>query len=86
MTEASGLKEIGEKIESSLPIKAELAIIDSDGNLIYSSLSSEAENIAKQLAKAAMTIWDVGDYQVKKLSRTNLLIYKMTDRLAVALK
>ena len=43
MAEASGLKEIDEKIEASLPIKAELTIIDSDGNLIYSSLSSEAE-------------------------------------------
>jgi len=81
----SDIKEIGDKIASSLPIKAELAIIDADGGLIYSSLSPEAEEIARRLAKAAMTIWDVGDYQVKKLSKTNLLIYKMTDRLAIAL-
>lgn len=81
----SDIKEIGNKIVSSLPIKAELAIIDADGGLIYSSLSPEAEEIARRLAKAAMTIWDVGDYQVKKLSKTNLLIYKMTDRLAIAL-
>ncbi len=81
----SDIKEIGAKIANSLPIKAELAIIDADGQLIYSSLSPEAEEIAKRLAKAAMTIWDVGDYQIKKLSKTNLLIYKMTDRLAVAL-
>ncbi|MHA1628507.1 MAG: hypothetical protein ACTSW6_05515, partial [Candidatus Baldrarchaeia archaeon] len=81
----SDIKEIGNKIASSLPIKAELAIIDADGGLIYSSLSPEAEEIARRLAKAAMAIWDVGDYQVKKLSKTNLLIYKMTDRLAIAL-
>ena len=81
----SHIKEIGDKIASLLSIKAELAIIDADGGLIYSSLSPEAEEIARRLAKAAMTIWDVGDYQVKKLSKTNLLIYKMTDRLAIAL-
>lgn len=81
----SDIEEIGSKIASLLPIKAELAIIDADGHLIYSLLSPEAEEIARRLAKAAMTIWDVGDYQVKKLSKTNLLIYKMTDRLAIAL-
>jgi len=73
------------KIAGSLPVRGRLAIVSDTGQILYSSLSSEATEAALKIVRVGLPFWDVGDYQVKKLRGSHLLIYKITDHLAFAL-
>jgi len=73
------------KIAGSLPVRGRLAIVTDTGQILYSSLSPEAVDVALKIVKVGLSFWDIGDYQVKKLRGSHLLIYKITDHLAFAL-
>ena len=79
------VEELAEKIVSSLPVRSRLAIIGDTGQIFHSTLTSEAREAAEKIVKVGLPLWDIGDYQVKKLRSSQLLIYKITNRLALAL-
>nr|MDO8079335.1 hypothetical protein [Candidatus Freyarchaeota archaeon] len=77
--------EIAEKIAKFSPKKCYLAFLDCDGNFLYSSLPKESEETLKKLTKVS-SAWDTGDYQIKKFEKSNLLIYKASPRIILALE
>ena len=79
------IEEIAEKITNSLPVRGRLAIIGDTGQVFHSTLTSEAREAAEKIAKIGLPLWDIGDYQVKRLKNSQLLVYKITNRLALAL-
>ncbi|MHA1832915.1 MAG: hypothetical protein ACTSV7_02910 [Candidatus Baldrarchaeia archaeon] len=79
------VEELAEKIANSLPVRSRLAIIGDTGQVFHSTLTSEAREAAEKIAKIGLPLWDVGDYQVKRLKNSQLLVYKITNRLALAL-
>lgn len=79
------VEELAEKIVSSLPVRSRLAIIGDTGQIFHSTLTSEAKETVEKIVKVGLPLWDIGDYQVKKLKSSQLLIYKITNRLALAL-
>lgn len=63
------------------------AIFDSEGRTLTSDLSQEAEQLSIKIIRAGMSIWDVGDYQVKALGGgRRLFIFKLTPDWALALE
>jgi len=79
------VEELAEKIANSLPVRSRLAIIGDTGQVFHSTLTSEAREAAEKIAKIGLPLWDVGDYQVKRFKNSQLLVYKITNRLALAL-
>mgnify|MGYP000212135269 CR=1 FL=1 len=79
------IEELVEKIADSLPVRSRLAIIGDTGQVFHSTLTLEAREAAEKIAKIGLPLWDIGDYQVKRLKNSQLLVYKITNRLALAL-
>ncbi|MHA1595823.1 MAG: hypothetical protein ACTSXJ_09005 [Candidatus Baldrarchaeia archaeon] len=78
-------QDIGSRIAISLPIRSDFAIINDEGEVLYSNLSPQALETAKKIVKSSLPVWDIGDYQIKTLGESHLLIYKVTEKLAFAL-
>jgi len=79
------VEQFAERIVNSLPVRSRLAIIGDTGQILHSTLTSEAREAAEKIAKIGLQFWDIGDYQVKRLKNSQLLVYKITNRLAIAL-
>ncbi|MFB0563549.1 MAG: hypothetical protein ACETWM_20300 [Candidatus Lokiarchaeia archaeon] len=77
--------EIAETISKFMPKKCYVAFLDNSGNTLYSSLMGESEDAVEKLCRI-FPVWDRGDYQLKKLSRSNLLVYKVSPRIILALE
>ncbi|MFB0561968.1 MAG: hypothetical protein ACETWM_12265 [Candidatus Lokiarchaeia archaeon] len=77
--------EIAEKISQFIMKKCYAAFMDGDGNLLYSSLSNESEETLKKLAEV-FPFWELGDYQLKKLGKSNLIVYKVSLNTILALE
>ncbi len=78
-------KEIADNITKFMPKKCYLAFLDDSGNILYSSLMAESESAVKQLSRV-FPVWSPGDYQLKKLPKSNLLIYKASPRIILAIE
>ncbi|MEM3525874.1 MAG: hypothetical protein QXV37_00535, partial [Candidatus Jordarchaeaceae archaeon] len=59
--------------------------IDNAGTPLYSTLSPEAEENIKKLAQI-FPICEIGDFQIRKLKKSNLLIYKLSPTILLALE
>lgn len=77
--------KIAKKIAEFVPVKYYIAFLDGTGNILYSTLSSETEDTLKKLAQI-FPVCDIGDFQVKKLKKTNLLVYKISPNVVLALE
>ncbi len=77
--------EIAERINRFMPKKSYVAFLDYSGNILYSALTSESENAVKKLCPI-FPVWNVGDYQLKKLSKSNLLVYKVSPRIILSIE
>jgi hypothetical protein len=73
------------KIEEIVAEKIRIAFLDDIGNILYSSLTAESEKIAKKLT-TIFSDCDIGDYQIKKLPKSNLLIYMISPLIILALE
>lgn len=77
--------EIADKISRFTTKRSYIAFLDDLGNILYSSLTAESEGVVKKL-KAIFPVWNIGDYQLKKLPKSNILIYKVSTRIIVAVE
>ncbi|MGQ9723348.1 MAG: hypothetical protein ACUVXA_18750 [Candidatus Jordarchaeum sp.] len=77
--------EIAEKIAKFMPKKCYVAFLENSGNLLWSSLTSESADAVSKL-RGVFPVWDIGDYQLKKLSKSNLLVYKVSPRIVLAIE
>ncbi|MEM2959038.1 MAG: hypothetical protein Q6366_005660 [Candidatus Freyarchaeota archaeon] len=78
-------KEIADNIAKFMPKKCYMAFLDDSGTILYSSLMAESEAAVKQLSRV-FPVWSPGDYQLKKLPKSNLLIYKASPRIILAIE
>ena len=62
------------------------ALVDVEGNVIYSNLARDLEGRLTQLAKMLIDIMDVGDYQVKRMDETKILFSKVGEGLVAVLE
>nr|MDO8080944.1 hypothetical protein [Candidatus Freyarchaeota archaeon] len=76
--------EIADKISRFTTKRSYAAFLDDHGNILYSSLTKESEEAVKKL-KSIFPVWNIGDYQLKKLPKSNILIYKVSTHIIVAL-
>ncbi|MGQ9721141.1 MAG: hypothetical protein ACUVXA_07450 [Candidatus Jordarchaeum sp.] len=76
------IDELMEKIKSSIPRKSYLALMDEDGKIHYNNFHSGLNGLIRNFAPAIKTL-DVGDYQIKNYAKTCLIIYKVSERLAL---
>jgi hypothetical protein len=76
---------IAKKMEAFMPGRFYVAFLDGVGNILYSSLSAESEKTLKNLAQV-FSACDTGDFQVKKLAKSNLVIYKVSPNVVLALE
>ncbi|MEM3586299.1 MAG: hypothetical protein QXO71_03160 [Candidatus Jordarchaeaceae archaeon] len=77
-------KEIADKITKFTTKKSSVAFLDDRGNFLYSSLTKESEEAVKKIS-GVFSVWNVGDYLIKKLLKSNILIYKVSPHIIVAL-
>ena len=77
--------EIAERILKFIPKKSYVAFLEESGGILHSSLSPESMETVKKLTRV-FPVWDVGDFQLKKLAKTNLLVYKVSPRIILALE
>ncbi|MEM2145313.1 MAG: hypothetical protein QW279_08125 [Candidatus Jordarchaeaceae archaeon] len=80
----SRFKEIADRIAKFTTKKSSVAFLDDQGNVLYSSLTKESETAVKKLS-GVFPVWSVGDYLIKKLLKSNILIYKVSNHTIVAL-
>ena len=78
------LKEIADRIAKFTTKKSSVAFLDDNGNILYSSLTKESEAAVKKLS-GVFPVWNIGDYLLKKLLKSNILIYKVSPHIIVAL-
>ncbi|MEM2134325.1 MAG: hypothetical protein QXG44_05715 [Candidatus Jordarchaeaceae archaeon] len=78
-------KEIADNITKFMPKKCYLAFLDDNGNMLYSSLTAESVGAVKQLSRV-FPIWSPGDYQVKRLPKSNLLVYKASPHIILVIE
>lgn len=77
--------KIAKKIAEFIPVKHYIAFLDTAGNILYSSISKESEENLKKLTQI-FPICDVGDFQVKKLKKTNMIVYKISPDTFLAIE
>jgi hypothetical protein len=77
-------KEIADRIAKFTTKKSSVAFLDENGNILYSSLIKESELAVKKLS-GVFPVWNIGDYLLKKLLKSNILIYKVSPHIIVAL-
>nr|MDO8079227.1 hypothetical protein [Candidatus Freyarchaeota archaeon] len=77
-------REIADKIAKFTTKKSSVAFLDDHGNFLYSSLTKESEGAVKKLS-SIFPVWNIGDYQLKKLLKSNILIYKVSPHIVVTL-
>lgn len=80
----SRFKEIADRISKFTTKKSSVAFLDDQGNVLYSSLTKESETAVKKVS-GVFPVWSVGDYLIKKLLKSNILIYKVSNHTIVAL-
>lgn len=73
------------EISNTLTTKIELAIITNTKQVLHSSLSPSALDVALKIVEVGSSLWDIGDYQMKKLEDSLLLVYKITNHFFLAL-
>jgi 23S rRNA pseudoU1915 N3-methylase RlmH len=78
-------EKIAKKIDELVAGEKYIAFLDSGGNILYSSLPEESEQIVKKLS-TVFSDCDIGDYQIKKLPKSNLLIYMISPLIILALE
>jgi len=71
---------------SKIAPEAKIAIILTQGNILYSSVSPESEEQLVAVAKAAPKVMDVGDYQVRRLDGRRLVAVRVSERIVVGLE
>ncbi len=76
------VNELMEKVRSSMYRKTYLALMDEDGKILYNNFHAGLNGVIKNFVPA-LKILDVGDYQIKNFAKTCLIIYKVSDRLAL---
>ncbi|MEM2144102.1 MAG: hypothetical protein QW279_01980 [Candidatus Jordarchaeaceae archaeon] len=77
--------QIAKKIATFIPVKHYIAFLDNTGNILYSSLSNESKENIKKLAQI-LPLCDIGDFQVKKLKKANLILYKISPDIFLAIE
>ncbi|WXG42037.1 MAG: hypothetical protein WED07_14960 [Candidatus Freyarchaeum deiterrae] len=77
--------EIADKITKFMTKKGYVAFLDNNGNLLYSSLTGESEQAVKKLS-SVFPVWNIGDYQLKKLPKSNIIVYKVSPHIVLALE
>jgi hypothetical protein len=82
---ATGFDEIAKKIAELIPGRFYVAFLNSGGNILYSSLPADSGETLKKMAHI-FSAYSVGDFQVKKLTRSNLLVYKVSPDVVLALE
>jgi len=83
----SEILSIIKEIKSKSPVlsKADIALLTSDGQLLFSELTQDIEVLVKGEVKRSFEYWDIGDYFAKFLEKTNLIVGKVSDNLALAI-
>ena len=71
---------------SKIAPEARIAIILTQGEVLHSSVSPEAEEQLIAVAKAASKVMDVGDYQVRRFDERRLVAVRVSERLVVGLE
>ncbi len=74
--------ELMGKIKSAIPGKSFLALMDEGGKILYNNFHSGLNGNIKNFAPA-IKIMDVGDYHIKNYDKSCLIIYKVSDSLAL---
>lgn len=77
--------ELMGKIKSAIPGKSYLALMDEEGKILYNNFHSGLSGNIKNFAPAIKTM-GVGDYQIKNYPKSCLIIYKVSDRLALIIE
>jgi hypothetical protein len=77
--------KIAKKIAELIPGKYYIAFLNSAGEILYSSLSKESEENLKKLTQI-FPACDIGDFQVKKLKKTNMIIYKLSPHIFLVIE
>jgi len=73
------------KREITMLSKSRIALLASNGQIIYSELTGDLENLAKDELTRSFRYWGVGDYFVKHYGRENLIVGKISDNLAIVI-
>jgi len=73
------------KSESPTLSRADIALLVSNGQIIYSELSEKFEDLAKGEVMRSFNYWGIGDYFVKHFETANLIVGKVSDNLAFAI-
>ncbi|MHA1238104.1 MAG: hypothetical protein ACTSSJ_02450 [Candidatus Odinarchaeia archaeon] len=80
------IEQLISKIKGSISlVNVRIGLFDIQGNILYSSLSESAADLAAKLTKSVFEAWDIGDYQVKHLPIGNLIISRVSEKLALAI-
>jgi len=77
------VKEIKNKF--SVLSKADIALLTSDGRILFSELTEGVKDLVKGEVERSFRYWDIGDYFAKFLEKTNLIVGKVSDNLALAI-
>lgn len=83
----SGILSIVKEMKSKSPVlsKADIALLASDGQLLFSELTKDIEVLVKGEVERSFEYWGIGDYFAKFLEKTNLIVGKVSDNLALAI-
>ncbi|RLE75734.1 MAG: hypothetical protein DRZ80_02260 [Thermoprotei archaeon] len=73
------------KREVTMLSRSRIALLASNGQIIYSELTGELENLAKDELTRSFRYWGIGDYFVKHYGRENLIVGKVSDNLALVI-
>ncbi len=76
------INDLMESIKSSLITKTYLALMDEDGKIIYNNFQAGLNRTLKDFVPA-LKLMDMGDYHIKNFAKTCLIIFKVSDRLAL---
>ena len=78
------ISQLVKEIKSRIPMlsRAEIALLTSTGQILYSELENKLENMAKGELARSFKYWGIGDYFVKHLEKENFIVGKVSDNLA----
>ena len=81
--------DLGESITTELGDQPRIlgaSIIADEGKALFSSLPSSTLRIAMRIGREMLSVSGIGDYSVKKLKNSSLIVMRISDSLVLALE
>ncbi|WXG39380.1 MAG: hypothetical protein WED07_00860 [Candidatus Freyarchaeum deiterrae] len=77
------IEDLMNRVKSSMYFKAYLALMDEDGKILYNNFNDSFNRTLRGLVPILKTL-DTGEYHVRRLARSRLIILRVSDGLVLA--